>query len=704
MKLLNISNFSILFLLCLFLLPVISGIAVGKDEEAISLYVSRDTGNNEWSGRLKSPNSDRTDGPFATIRKAKSTIRTLKKKKDGLSRTVTVYVRNGRYALREPLVLTPEDSGSSTHRITYSAYPGESPVISGGRRLGDWQKTEGNLWKMKLDRVAEGEWSFRQLWINGKRRQRARMPNDGYYEFRKMVRPDNPKAEVNRRAFVFKEGQIKADWTNLQDVEILKFFGFNESRRTIRKVDTKNNVCYLAGPMTTWEKRPMNWFGKRFLVENVREGLDQPGEWYLNKQTGVLWYHPTENERSTESVTTVAPVLNNLITFRGTPGKKRVKNITIEGFTLQYSGASFPDTGYNIHQSDPFVPGVIEGRGTRDIRLSQNEIVHVGTDGVDFRADNRRLAIVGNEMHDLGGGGIQIGETGEPKNRSQETTHNRVTDNEIHHGGKIYLVGAGIWVGQSAYNTIAHNEVNHIPGMAVSVGWTWRDKLTSCHHNKIRFNHIHDIGLRLIGSASGIYLLSRQPGTEAHHNLIHHLSRYTAGMTDPGFEPSHATFGFQLDNGFSQGTIHHNVVHHVPDAAYKQMGTDHKVYNNVFAYAKLGDGFEILRRSDQGALFFHQNIVLSKTQHLIGGHWDKRNARMDYNLYWSSDGPPRFDGGSLKNWRKTGRDRNSVVKRPDFAPIKRGDRVFDPGSVGKRIGFETIDLRSVGPREPDRQP
>ncbi len=654
----------LLLLLVLVLLPSASGMVVGENEEQISLYVSRETGNNDWSGRLKSPNSDRTDGPFATIRKAKSAIRQLKQKQEGLSRPVTVYVRDGRYALREPLVFTPEDSGSPDHRITYRAYPGESPVVSGGRRLGEWQKTERDLWKMKLDRVAGGEWSFRQLWINGKRRQRARMPNDGYYEFKNMVKPDNPGADVNRRAFVFKEGQIKANWTNLQNIEILKYFGWNEARRTIRKVDTKNDICYLAGPMATWKKRPMNWFGKRFVVENVREGLDQPGEWYLNEQTGVLWYYPTEAERSDGSVNAVAPAVDRLVSFDGQPGKKRVGHITLRGFTFRHSGAAFPDTGYSERQSDPFVPGAFHGRGTRKVRISRNEIVHVGTYGMDFPEDNRALSIVGNELHDLGAGGIQIGETSEPENRSRQTRGNMISDNEIHHGGQIYLAGAGIWIGHSAYNTVAHNEIHHMLNNAISVGWVWRDRLTSCHHNVIRYNHIHDIGLGVIGGASGVYFLSRQPGTEMHHNLIHDLTRFTGGKEDiDEFGPSHPGFGIQVDNGAAQIHYHHNVIYNVPDAAYKQMGREHVVYNNIFGYASLG--YEVLRRrKGEGTVFFSQNVILSRDSKLIGGHWKRKNAEIDYNLYYTFDETPKFNGKSLSEWRERGRDSNSVIALP----------------------------------------
>src|SRR5690242_2065884 len=90
-------------------------------------------GDDTWSGHLPVPTADRSDGPFATVGRARDAIRVLKRKAGGtLRRPATVSIRGGRYALGTPLVLTPEDSGTEQAPITYAAYRDETPVLSGG--------------------------------------------------------------------------------------------------------------------------------------------------------------------------------------------------------------------------------------------------------------------------------------------------------------------------------------------------------------------------------------------------------------------------------------------------------------------------------------------------------------------------------------------------------------------------------------------
>src|SRR5262249_36934707 len=144
-------------------------------------YFVATSGNDAWSGRLPAPNADRSDGPFATPRRARDAIRALKHAAGGaLSAPVVVAIRAGRYQLAEPLVLGPEDSGSKQFPITYTAYEHETPVLSGGRAIGGW--AEGSLagrpcWIADVPTVRDGKWLFHQLWVGGERRPRARHPN-----------------------------------------------------------------------------------------------------------------------------------------------------------------------------------------------------------------------------------------------------------------------------------------------------------------------------------------------------------------------------------------------------------------------------------------------------------------------------------------------------------------------------------------------
>ena len=136
-------------------------------------------GNDSWSGTLDAPNATKTDGPFATINRAKLAVRELKSKvylpKDkpidaryagtnypfGKGKDIVVFIRTGFYPLKESLVFSPEDGGERVETnlpsgafewhhlrdnyITYAAYPGEKPVISGATPIKNWKKV-GIFW------------------------------------------------------------------------------------------------------------------------------------------------------------------------------------------------------------------------------------------------------------------------------------------------------------------------------------------------------------------------------------------------------------------------------------------------------------------------------------------------------------------------------------------------------------------------------
>ena len=175
------------------------------------------TGSDAWSGRHAQPISGGTDGPFATLARARDAVRELTARiRSGSAMPegeIRVEVRAGRYYLREPLLLGPADSGSSGCPVTYAAYPDEEPILSGGVRLTAWQPFAGEILRCELPAGARGELArFRQLVLDGKRQRRARWPK---------FEPDNPihggwafverpAGEDSHNAFVYRPGTFRA--------------------------------------------------------------------------------------------------------------------------------------------------------------------------------------------------------------------------------------------------------------------------------------------------------------------------------------------------------------------------------------------------------------------------------------------------------------------------------------------------------------
>ena len=213
--------------------------------------------------------------PFATISRAQQTVRDLKTQR-GLTSPVVVNIRGGTYELERPLVLTPEDSGTADCPVTYRGVGDRPVVISGGRRI-DGIRKNGHLWTVTLDNVKAGDWSFNQLYVNGHRRARARTPNEGKY-FR--IRSALSGEQESRIGFVYGDGDIQP-WKSLEDAVFVVFGSWYTTIHHVDRLDAANRTVWITNP----SGRPFGWYEKnlRYYVENIAEGLDQPGEWYLDR-------------------------------------------------------------------------------------------------------------------------------------------------------------------------------------------------------------------------------------------------------------------------------------------------------------------------------------------------------------------------------------------------------------------------------------
>ena len=136
-------------------------------------------GNDAWTGQLDRPNTERSDGPIATLTRARNIIRKWKSAAP-LDEPVRVIVADGVYPLTLPLVLTPQDSGTKLCPISYERASGASPVISGGRVITGFQPAADGIWQAEIPEVAAGTWYFEQLIVDGSRAVRAKSPNQFY--------------------------------------------------------------------------------------------------------------------------------------------------------------------------------------------------------------------------------------------------------------------------------------------------------------------------------------------------------------------------------------------------------------------------------------------------------------------------------------------------------------------------------------------
>ncbi|MER3501778.1 MAG: hypothetical protein C4295_09995 [Candidatus Fervidibacterota bacterium] len=674
--------------------------AMGAQKPRTVVFYVAPNGNDAWSGRLASPNRTKTDGPFATLPRALDAVRELKRQHGGtLRQPVTIYLRGGTYFLREPVTLTPEHSGTPQCPVTITAYRNEKPILSGGRRITGWKLATLNgkrVWTAEISEVREGKWFFRQLWVNGKRAIRARHPNTGYLQVAEILDATKQWHEGQRR-FRFREGDLKA-WETVTDAEIIVMNRWVESRLPVLQVKEVERVVE-CGKRSLFRLDP----GDLYYLEHCLEVLDAPGEWFLDKRTGTLYYLPRPGEEMRRAVV-IAPVLTQLVRMVGEPkGGLWVEHIVWRGITFAHTewyfpadftlGWPAPDVG-GFPQAAVGVPGAVYGEGVRRCTFENCTIAHVGTYGIELARGCHENRIIGCTITDLGAGGIKIGETVIRDDKGEQTFGNEVTDCAITDGGKMFHSAVGIWIGQSYNNRIAHCEIADFYYTGISIGWTWGYGRSLAGGNIVEFNHVHHIGKRsdgdgpILSDMGGIYTLGIQQGTVIRNNLWHDIAGWRYGG-----------WGIYFDEGSTGIVAENNIVYNTTHGGFHQhYGRENIVRNNIFAYGRDWQ-IQVSRPEPHLRFRFIGNIVIGRSEQWLAGGIDF-NFEFDRNLYYREGGGPiRFGNLSWEEWQAKGMDKHSLIADPQFVAPEKGDFRLQPTSPAFQLGFKPFDLSKVGPRK-----
>ncbi len=661
-------------------------------------------GNDAWSGQLAEPKRGKGDGPFATLPRALAAAREFKAGPGSKNGSVTINVRGGTYFLTTPLTFKPEDSN-----LKLVAYSGERPVISGGRRIMGWKEVTvagKKLWAADIPEAREGKWFFRELWVNGQRRVRARHPNQGYLSIESL--PDKaPEWTKGHTRFQFRDGDLKA-WPSVTNAEIVAMSRWVESRLPVTSVDETARVVNF-GKRSVFELQKDDLY----YLEHAFEALDTPGEWYLDATTGTLFYLPMPGER-TDHIEAIAPVLTQVIRLEGQPEAGQVvERVEFRGLTFAHAEWNLAKAGDpnapagwpaptsevgGFNQAAIGVPGAVWGDGVRDCVFADCKFVHLGSYGLELARGCQANRISRCELADLGAGGIKIGETAIRTNAVEQTQGNEISDCRIHDGGKLFQSAIGVWIGQSPNNRITHNLIHDFYYTGISIGWTWGYGPALASNNIVEFNHVHHIGVMsdgdgpVLSDMAGIYTLGKQPGTRIVNNLWHDMAATKYGG-----------WGIYFDEGSSGILAESNVVYRTTHGGFHQhYGETNIVRNNIFAFAR-DQQLQRSRDEDHVSFSFSNNIVLFDHGVLLGSTWKNDQFILDRNLYWdlrpaATPESMRFVKASLEGWRARGHDQASLIADPLFVAPQKDDFRLKPGSPALKNGFNPIDLSHVGPR------
>ncbi|GBC94525.1 hypothetical protein HRbin16_00309 [bacterium HR16] len=522
----------------------------------MNIYVSP-RGNDAWSGTLPAPNRQRTDGPFATLERARDAIRDLKRQGRLPRGGVTVWLRGGTYFRQQPFALTVEDGGTAESPIIYGAYRNEKVRIVGGKSVNGWKPVTDETVLRRLppeargkvvcvDLKAHGIIDFGQmrrrgfglsatipagleLFYNGKPMPLARYPNEGWLKI-----ATAPAGQQGGR-FTCDEPRLKR-WAEAKDVWVHGYWTWDwaDSYEKVASIDPDKGEIVTVEPHGVYGYTP----GKRFRVLNLLEELDAPGEWYLDRDTGMLFFYPPDEGKGEAMVSlTETP----LATLQG------VSHVKIQGVAFEVCRG----TG-------------VEVRGGSRVAIAGCNFRNVGTVGVIIEGGSEHK-VVSCDFMDLGDGGVQV--SGGDRNTLTPCKHEVLNClfARFNRWSRTYrpavLVG-GVGV------RVAHNLMYDSPHTAILLGG---------NDHLIEFNEIHHVCTET-GDAGAFYMGRdlTQRGTIIRYNYFHDLGKSLQAET---FVDVMAVY---LDDCTCGTTIFGNLFVRAGRAAMIGGGRDNTVENNIF--------------------------------------------------------------------------------------------------------------------------
>jgi parallel beta-helix repeat protein len=344
----------------------------------------------------------------------------------------------------------------------------------------------------------------------------------------------------------------------------------------------------------------------RFWIENVFEALSEPGEWYLDREVGDLFYIPMEGE-TPENTLVELPIQSKLLIMENLEGIG-FRNITFKCTNWDYVPPAPENSAHEYYgsrlfaaspQAAVFSESALCLYGAKNVVFDRCEIRNIGNNALLIGPGSTHCRIVNSHIHDCGMTGVRIeGDEAYVKDR-KVTEGNAVTGCSIHDCTQVFFSAIGIFIKDSSGNCVKGNEIYNLEYTGISCGWVWGYNESATHHNIIEDNHIHHLGSGLMSDMGGIYLLGPQPGTELRGNHIHDVKKANYGG-----------WGIYLDEGSSYVVVEKNKVYNTTcEAFFQHYGMENILRDNDFSSTS-GEGVIGLGRIKNGCVAF--NLIHNK--------------------------------------------------------------------------------------------
>lgn len=546
--------------------------------------------------------------PLASLQMALRKARDLRRTNDpSIAGGIRIVMLGGKYFIDDTIFIRPEDSGTAGSPTSIEAFNAEPVIVSGGRRIADWKKAgkvdglpaaaAGKIYVADVPAFANGEAEFRQLWLNDKKATRARTEN--FPSMKRILSWNHQDETCTIPAPAAK---------NLKGGDGLEMFIHqwwaiaNLRVKEIRYMGDSARLSFFQPESRVQSQHPWPapWISARtgnsaFYLSNALAFLDEPGEWFLDKQARKLYYWPRKGE-DMGTAEAVASGLETLMKVQGT-AEHPVAWLRVKGISFMHSGWLRPSRAghvplqagmymldaYKLKQPGTKHSAKLEnqawtGRPAAAVELAYTNntsfmacrFEHLASSGLDYKRANDHELIEGNLFKDIGGTALQLGvfsdesvEAHLPYNpldsreisQNINVRNNVITDATNEDWGCVGI-GAGFVKGLLA----EHNDISDVAYSGISLGWGWTAELNAMSNNVLRANKIHRYGRNMYDVAA-IYTLSAQPGSVIEENYIDSI--YVA----PYSHDHHHWFYLYCDEGSAYFNVRNNWT---PEAKFLQ--------------------------------------------------------------------------------------------------------------------------------------
>lgn len=674
--------------------------ATAADEaaEAVKLYVDTNHGDDSNVGTL--------GAPFQTLQAAQAAVRGLN---DNMTSDIFVYLRGGNYTFEETMVFDESDSGTNGYEVIYTSYPGEMATLHAGEQIVNWEPHEGSIYKAQVG----ADWDFETVNEDGVLATKARFPNTGYSRVAG-YNESNP-----RSSFFFKEGDIP-QIADLSDLEIFAIPGgpsgewsWTSSITGITSIDHASKFVQLEQTVAY----DMG-IGSRYFVMGSLELLDAPGEFYLDKEAGVLYYWPMA--LPIESRTITAPKMRKLISLEGSSESSRVSDIRFEGLTFTGADRPLNDTSYDN--------ALITMTNSDRISILDNIIENTagyGVSVVDWASHN---TISGNLIRNTGRHGVSL-ISGNYQTLQYKNHFNTVSNNHIYNFGLLNIGAPGIGLANSGDNQIIHNLIHDGPRSGIALGGfatngsngaiatgqviegvkvTLENRYDFKHtrNNVVAYNDLSALNQNSQDTGL-IYIWGGGLNNQFVHNYVHD--------SNIGFSFGHGIYG---DDDTDRLVISNNILYNLQyeetegklGNAIFARGIGPSIENNLIVANDITDG--VFGSQPGGAprqdFVYERNVVYNEAHsgtnlYNFSDYSADAIAVAAHNLYYHEKDQYMVSMGGNRNfldWQEQQAfafDQSSLIGHdPLFRNHENEDYRFSYDSPAYGLGIENVDLSQIG--------